>query len=203
MIQAAWKGINLTSCCSSALVGCIFFLTMLCIFLWTKQRIQFSWIAWLHFYHPSPFIWTWIDLHFMNMEVNKSILYELYAKITISTFFLSVLVSVMLRIVGSDHEFINKEYISIGMRPFGEAKKQNHESLCSKWTISYCCGGSWFLTWYQSYALYLAMSIESSNIEQRSCEPRRGVVKSDSSVKQSTTKGALFEDSRKKKSSLD
>ena len=73
----------------------------------------------------------------------------------------------------SYHEFISKEYISIGMRPFGGSPKQSHESLCSKWTISYHFGESWFLTWYQSHALNLAMSIESSNVEQRSCEPRR------------------------------
>ena len=33
--------------------------------------------------------------------------------------------------LGNDHEFINKE-----------SPKQNHESLCSKWTISYHCGES-------------------------------------------------------------
>ena len=41
-----------------------------------------------------------------------------------------------------DHGFISKEYISIGMRPFGEAQSKAIESLCSKWTISYHCGKS-------------------------------------------------------------
>ena len=42
--------------------------------------------------------------------------------------------------LGNDHEFIIKEYISIGTRTFGEAN-QNHKSLCTqKWTISYHCG---------------------------------------------------------------
>ena len=41
----------------------------------------------------------------------------------------------------NDHGFISKEYISIGVRPFVEAQK-SHESLYSKWTISYHCGES-------------------------------------------------------------
>ena len=31
--------------------------------------------------------------------------------------------------------------ISIGMKPFWGSKKQSHERLCSKWRISYHCGG--------------------------------------------------------------
>ena len=73
----------------------------------------------------------------------------------------------------NDHEFITKEYISIGMRPFGEAVSKTMRVYCSKWTISYHCGDSLFLTWYQSHALNLVMTIESSNVEQKSCEPQR------------------------------
>ena len=59
-------------------------------------------------------------------------------------------------------------------------------------TISYHCGGSLFLTWYQSHALNLIMSIESSSVEQISntlskhptCFDNESVVKGDSSVKQ-------------------
>ena len=41
-----------------------------------------------------------------------------------------------------DHEFISEEYYLLGTRTFGGSPKQNHENLCSKWTISYHCGES-------------------------------------------------------------
>ena len=66
-----------------------------------------------------------------------------------------------------DHNFINEEYyLSIGRRPFGETQSKVMRAY-AQWTISYHCGESWFLTWYQSRALNLTMSIKSSNVEQR------------------------------------
>ena len=41
-----------------------------------------------------------------------------------------------------DHGFINKEYYLHWCEAFWRSPKQNHESLCSKWTISYYCGES-------------------------------------------------------------
>ena len=38
--------------------------------------------------------------------------------------------------IGNDHGFI-KNTISIGIETFWGSPKQSHESLCSKWTISY------------------------------------------------------------------
>ena len=61
--------------------------------------------------------------------------------------------------LGNDRGFISKEYISIGMRPFGENPKQNHESLCSKLTISYNCGESLFLTRTAKYYAFFFLII--------------------------------------------
>ena len=58
---------------------------------------------------------------------------------------------------------------------------------------------SWFLTWYQSHALNLAMSIESSNIEQKIVN-LEDVVKSDSSVEQMVY---FIRGLQRKKSNLD
>ena len=44
--------------------------------------------------------------------------------------------------LGNDHEFINKEYSPHWYETFWGSPKQTHESLCSKWTISYHCGES-------------------------------------------------------------
>ena len=51
--------------------------------------------------------------------------------------------------------------------------KQNDDSLYSKWTISYYCSSHVHLTWYQSHALNLDMSIKSSNVEQRTSKDKR------------------------------
>ena len=83
-----------------------------------------------------------------------------------------------------DHEFISEEYYLHWYEPFWESPKQSHESLESKWTISYHCGESWLLIWYQSHAVNLVMSIKSSNVEQRNYGPRR-----------CSQKGRLFESS--------
>ena len=72
------------------------------------------------------------------------------------------------------------------MRPFGETKKQNDESLCLKWTISYHCERSRFITWYRSHALNLVMSREFSTVITKKKKVVRfeGIVQSDSSVEQ-------------------
>ena len=44
--------------------------------------------------------------------------------------------------LGNDHVFINKEYSLHWDEAFWGSSKQSHESLCSKWTISYHCGES-------------------------------------------------------------
>ena len=44
--------------------------------------------------------------------------------------------------LGNDHGFINKEYSLHWYEAFWEALKQSHESLFSKWTISYHYGES-------------------------------------------------------------
>ena len=41
-----------------------------------------------------------------------------------------------------DHEFISKEYYLHWYEAFWGSPKQNHESLFSKWTISYHYGES-------------------------------------------------------------
>ena len=41
--------------------------------------------------------------------------------------------------LGNDHGFINKEYSLYWFEAFWGSPKQSHESLCSKWTISYYC----------------------------------------------------------------
>ena len=46
----------------------------------------------------------------------------------------------------NDHEFISKEYNLHRYEAFWRNQKYNYESLYSKWTISYHCGGLWFLT---------------------------------------------------------
>ena len=42
--------------------------------------------------------------------------------------------------LGNDHEFIIEEYTLHRYGAFWGSPKQSHESLCSKWTISYHCG---------------------------------------------------------------
>ena len=44
--------------------------------------------------------------------------------------------------LGNDHGFIIKEYSLHWHEAFWGSPKQSHESLCSKWTISYYCGES-------------------------------------------------------------
>ena len=44
--------------------------------------------------------------------------------------------------LANDHGFINKEYSLHWYEAFWGNPKQSHESLCSKWTISYDCGES-------------------------------------------------------------
>ena len=39
----------------------------------------------------------------------------------------------------NDHEFIIKEYYLHSYEAFWGSRKQSHENLCSKWTISYHC----------------------------------------------------------------
>ena len=41
-----------------------------------------------------------------------------------------------------NHGFISEEYYLYWYEAFWESPKQSHESLCSKWTISYHCGES-------------------------------------------------------------
>ena len=41
-----------------------------------------------------------------------------------------------------DHGFISEEYYLHWYEAFWGSPKQSHESLCSKWTISYHCGES-------------------------------------------------------------
>ena len=42
--------------------------------------------------------------------------------------------------LGNDYGFIIKEYSLHWFEAFWGSPKQSHESLCSKWTISYYCG---------------------------------------------------------------
>ena len=44
--------------------------------------------------------------------------------------------------LGNDHGFISEEYLLHWYEAFWGNPKQSHESLCSKWTISYHCGES-------------------------------------------------------------
>ena len=71
--------------------------------------------------------------------------------------------------LGNDHGFIIKEYYLHWYEAFWGRPKQSHESLCSKWTISYHCGESCS----SNMVSKPCMSIESSNVEQKYCEPRR------------------------------
>ena len=48
----------------------------------------------------------------------------------------------MLANFGNNHWFISKEYHHDWCEAFWGNPKQSHESLCSKWTISYHCGES-------------------------------------------------------------
>ena len=41
-----------------------------------------------------------------------------------------------------DYEFISEKYYLHWYEASSESPKQSHESLCSKWTISYDCGES-------------------------------------------------------------
>ena len=63
--------------------------------------------------------------------------------------------------LGNNHRFINKEYSLHWYEAFWGSPKQNHESLCSKWTISYTIVKSRVrLTWFQSHALNLVVPID-------------------------------------------
>ena len=58
---------------------------------------------------------------------------------------------------------ISKEYIFIGMRPFGETKSKSTR-VCSKWTISYHYGGSVIpkkivILWMQILLIQMVTSI--------------------------------------------
>ena len=61
--------------------------------------------------------------------------------------------------------------------------KQSHESLCSKLTISYYCGELCLSNMVSKPCLNLVMSVESSNVEQRTPKekgveaPRRHSIK--------------------------
>ena len=60
----------------------------------------------------------------------------------------------------NDHGFIVKEYYLHWYEAFWGSPKQSHESLCSKWTISYHCGESCSSNMVSSNALNLVVPID-------------------------------------------
>ena len=86
---------------------------------------------------PSdPFFFTRLAVRFSNIFLSPSHGYFV------------LVVSPTLANLGNDHGFISKGIHLCWYENFWGSPKQSHESLCSKWTISYHCRDTLFLTWY-------------------------------------------------------
>ena len=59
------------------------------------------------------------------------------------------------------------------MKSSGETKSKVMRAYAQSGQYHTIVKDPWFITWYQSHALNLVMSIESSSVEQRSCESRK------------------------------
>ena len=62
--------------------------------------------------------------------------------------------------LGNDHGFINKNTLSIGMRPFGEAQSKAIRAYAQSGQYHTIVESRVRLTWYQSHALNLVVPID-------------------------------------------
>ena len=86
--------------------------------------------------------------------------------------------------LGNDHEFIIKEYSLHWLMPCGKAQSKVIRAYAQSGQYHTIVESCIHLTWYQSHALNLVMSIEFSVVEQRTLKEKgvKLMLKVDNSI---------------------